>query len=177
MSVKDIHSMTNRASRYVDRTAYLVCFPMSVIFVLVILLQVLFRYVLQAPIEWYLEVVEISFMWALFMGISIGYKAGSHIQFVILFDRLPPRVQRVLAFVCQGIGLAFFVFMTVYGFQFFLFSRNYFMPTIDISQQWKFLCVPISGVFMAIHTLELIFGNAEDVMEKAETGTDYFRRR
>lgn len=177
MSIKEIHSFTNRASRHADRIAYLVCFPMSAIFVLVILLQVLFRYVLQAPIEWYLEVVEISFMWALFMGISIGYKAGSHIQFVILFDRLPPLVQRGLAFICQGIGLAFFVFMIVYGFQFFLFSRNYFMPTIEISQQWKFLCVPISGFIMAVHTLELIFGNVKDVMDKADAGRDYFRRK
>ena len=168
------HSQT--LSRFADRLARFICFPMSVIFIGVILLQVFFRYVLRSPIEWYLEIVEISYMWALFMGITVAYKGGSHIQFIFLFKNLGPKTQRIVAFTCQLLSLFFFLFMIVAGWKFFTFSKNYMMPTIEISQQWKFLCVPISGFILLSHTLELVIGNIVDIIADSNERRDFYRR-
>ena len=176
MIYEQIYQFFQTLSDYANRIARVICFPMSIIFVGVILLQVLFRYVLQSPIEWYLEIVEISYMWALFMGITVAYKSGSHIQFIFLFKSLGPKPQRIVAFSCQLLSLFFFLFMIIAGFKFFDFSKAYVMPTIEISQQWKFLCVPISGLILLIHTLDLISGNLVDFMTKSDTKSDFFRR-
>jgi len=173
---EQLYQFFQMLSDYAHRVARIICFPMSFIFVGVILMQVFFRYVLQSPIEWYLEVVEISYMWALFMGITIAYKTGSHIQFIFLFKTLGPGLQRIVAFCCQLLSLSFFLFMIIAGFKFFQFSKAYVMPTIEISQQWKFLCVPISGLILLIHTLDLITGNLVDFKTKSDSRSDFFRK-
>jgi TRAP-type C4-dicarboxylate transport system permease small subunit len=66
--------------------------------------------------------------------------------------------------------------MIVAGWIFFTFSKAYMMPTIEISQQWKFLCVPISGVILLSHTLELLFGNLVDIIAKTDARSDFYRR-
>ena len=176
MNLERVHDFFETWSRAGDRIARFICFPMSVTFVVVILIQVFFRYVLQSPIEWYLEVVEISYMWALFMGISIAFKTGSHIQFIFLFNSMNPKMQRIVAFFGQLLSVVFFLFIAIYGFKFFSFSRNYIMPTIEISQQWKFLCVPLSGVIMLFHSLELVFGNLVDITTNVDARRGFFRR-
>jgi TRAP-type C4-dicarboxylate transport system permease small subunit len=176
MIAERIYLISETTSRYADRVARSICFPAAVIFVVVIIFQVFFRYVLQSPIEWYLEVVEISYMWSLFMGISIAFKTGSHVQFIFLFNKLGPKIQRTLAFICQFLAFLFFLFMIIFGFKFFTFSKNYMMPTIEISQQWKFLCVPISGFILLIHTVELMLGNFVDLINRHDTKRDFFRR-
>ena len=171
-----IYEIFKTASQFSDSLARFICFPMSVTFVGVILLQVFFRYILASPIEWYLEVVEISYMWALFMGITVAFKSGSHIQFIFLFKSLGPKSQRTVAFICQLLSLVFFIFMILVGFKFFTFSKAYMMPTIEISQQWKFLCVPISGIILFSHSLELLSGNLVDIITKSDVRRDFYRR-
>jgi len=162
-------------SRYADTMAKVICFPSALTFLIVLLMQVLFRYVLKRPIEWYLEVVEITYMWALFMGISMAFKAGSHIQFQFLFNKLGAKIQRYLSLICQFMALVFFIFMAIYGVKLCITAKDYILPTIAISQGWKFLCVPISGVILAFHAMDLIVGSILDIVSHSD-GNRYFYR-
>ena len=175
-SEKRVQTVFQSMSRYADLIAKIICFPTAFTFLIVLLMQVLFRYFLKRPIEWYLEVVGICYMWSLFMGISMAFKGGSHIQFQFLFNKLGGRVQRPLALTCQLIALVFFIFMVTYGVWLFNFSKDYILPTLGISQQWKFLCVPISGVILVTHTMELIVGNIVDIITQSDMRKDFYRR-
>jgi TRAP-type C4-dicarboxylate transport system permease small subunit len=174
--VNRVQTFIQALSRYADIAAKVICFPTAFTFIIVLLVQVLFRYVLKRPIEWYLEVVGISYMWSLFMGISMAFKGASHVQFQFLFNKLGARVQRSLALICQLIALVFFIFMMIYGVKLFNFSKDYILPTLGISQQWKFLCVPISGLILVIHTVELIVGNMVDIVSQSNMRRDFYRR-
>ena len=162
-------------SRHGDSIAKIICFPTALAFFIVLLMQVLFRYVLMRPIEWYLEVVGITYMWSLFMGISMAFKAGSHIQFQFLFTKLGAKIQRYLSFICQFMALVFFIFMAIYGVKLCLTAKDYIIPTIDISQGWKFLCVPISGVILVLHTMSLIVGSIVDIVSHSDRKRDFYR--
>jgi hypothetical protein len=50
------------------------------------------------------------------------------------------------------------------------------LPTLGISQRWKFLGVPISGVILVIHTMELIVGNIVDIVSQSDMRRDFYRR-
>lgn len=163
-------------SRYGDFIAKTICFPTALAFFIILLMQVLFRYVLRHPIEWYLEVVGITYMWSLFMGISIAFKSGSHVQFQFLFHKLGARIQRYLSFICQVMALFFFIFMVIYGVKLCLTAKDYIIPTIDMSQGWKFLCVPISGVILVLHTMDLIVGSIVDMASQSDRRRDFYRR-
>jgi len=163
-------------SQYGDLVARIICFPTALAFFIVLLVQVLFRYVLMRPIEWYLEVVGITYMWSLFMGISMAFKAGSHIQFQFLFNKLGAKIQRYLSFICQFMALVFFIFMAIYGAKLCITAKDYILPTIEISQGWKFLCVPISGVILVFHTMDLIVASILDIVSRSDRRRDFYRR-
>ena len=138
MNYEQLYPFFQKLSDFAHRIARFICFPMSFIFVGVILMQVFFRYVLQSPIEWYLEIVEISYMWALFMGITVAYKTGSHIQFIFLFKILNPKLQRIIAFSCQVLSLSFFLFMIIAGCASTpTVERKEVDTTIDLSGRWN----------------------------------------
>ena len=176
MTAERVHMFFKAMSQYAARIASIICFPTTVTFVIVLLMQVLFRYVLKRPLEWYLEVVSISYMWSLFMGITLAFKGGSHIQFQFLFNKLEGRIQRIIALACQFIALIFFLYMLIYGVKLFNFSKDYILPTLLISQRWKFLCVPIAGGILAVHTMELIIGNVMDMLAHSDMRRDFYRR-
>jgi len=163
-------------SRYGDLISKIICFPTGLTFFLILLIQVLFRYILLHPIEWYLEVVGITYMWSLFMGITIAFKAGSHVQFQFLFTKLSGNIQRYLSLLCQVLALFFFVFMVIYGVRLVITSKDYILPAINLSQGWKFVCVPISGAILVLHAVELIVGSIIDVIHSSETKMDFYRR-
>ena len=175
-SEKRVQTIFHSMSRYADLIAKIICFPTAVTFLIVLLMQVLCRYVLIRPIEWYLEVVGICYMWSLFMGISMAFKGGSHIQFQFLFNKLGTWAQRPLALACQLIALVFFIFMVSYGVKLCTTSKDYILPTIEISQGWKFLCVPISSVILVLHTMDLIVGTIMDIVSQSDRRRDFYRR-
>jgi TRAP-type C4-dicarboxylate transport system permease small subunit len=175
-SEKRVQTVFRSMSRYADRIAKIICFPTAFTFLIVLLLQVLFRYVLKRPLEWYLEVVGICYMWSLFMGISMAFKGGSHIQFQFLFNKLGGEIQRCLSLVCQFMALVFFIFMVIYGVKLCTTSKDYILPTIEISQGWKFLCVPISSVILVLHTMDLIVGTIVDIVSQSDRRRDFYRR-
>ena len=139
------------------------------------LAQVFFRYVLARPMDWYLEAVEIIYIWSLFMAITIAFKDARHIRFEFLYNRVPPHAQRIFSLLGQLIALVFFVFVAIYGLKFFFHAKPYTYPALQISHQWKYIFVPLSGVILVIHTLRLILGNFEDIISKSFQRRDFFR--
>ena len=97
-------------------------------------------------------------------------------MYQFLFHKLGAKIQRYLSFTCQVMALFFFIFMVIYGVKLCLTAKDYIMPTIDISQGWKFLCVPISGVILVLHTMDLIVGSIVDMASQSDRRRDFYRR-
>ncbi|MBS3918195.1 MAG: TRAP transporter small permease subunit [Deltaproteobacteria bacterium] len=53
-----------------------------------VLLGVLFRYVLKAPLPWSEEMARYLMIWGVSLGASIAFREGSHVGITILVDRL-----------------------------------------------------------------------------------------
>ena len=58
--------------------------------------QVFSRYVLGNPLVWVEELATYSFIWATFLGASLGLKHGRHVKIESFVGRLPPAGQAVL---------------------------------------------------------------------------------
>ena len=55
--------------------------------------QVFSRYVLDYPLIWVEELATYSFIWATFIGASLGLKQARHVKIETFVGRLPPRYQ------------------------------------------------------------------------------------
>jgi TRAP-type C4-dicarboxylate transport system permease small subunit len=72
-------------------------------------LQVVSRYVFDAPISWTLEVCSISYIWIVFFAGATIVRPQQHITFDMLYGALPPGWQRLFAIFTTGCVLILFV--------------------------------------------------------------------
>ena len=63
------------------------------IMVAAITIQVFTRYVFNRPIIWVEEISTYSFIWASFVGASLGLKYGRHVKIETFVEHLPPRAK------------------------------------------------------------------------------------
>lgn len=72
------------------------------------ILQVVSRYVLNAPIAWTLELCAISYVWTVFWSCNILVPDRGQIVFDVLYNLFRPGARRVVAlFITASMGLLF----------------------------------------------------------------------
>ena len=71
------------------------------------------RYVLKDPILWQEEVSAFCQVWMIYLGASVGFRAGSHVAIEMLVDSLPEKAQKIIGYVIDMIVLFVLVFLCV----------------------------------------------------------------
>ena len=93
--------------RALDGFAYLLLVSATLVMVISILLQVFFRYVMNAPLYWSEEIARYAFVWLVFIGAAIASKRGSHIGVDYVVMHLPEVPKNVLAILVNLLVLFF----------------------------------------------------------------------
>ncbi len=57
-------------------------------------LSILSRYVTKISMPWADETVMFLFIWATFLGMSVGVKRGAHLGVAVIYNALPPKARR-----------------------------------------------------------------------------------
>jgi TRAP-type C4-dicarboxylate transport system permease small subunit len=146
-----IHAAVERldqASRWLIIAAFAVM-------VVVVSLQVLFRYVLNLSLDWADEVGRLTFVWAAFLGVPHGVKIGAHVGIDFVAKLLPPAP---LAWVFRAGCAASAALMAVVGWQSVVIARetwDQLMPVLDFSTGWFYVAITVCGVHCVLHFLLL----------------------
>jgi TRAP-type C4-dicarboxylate transport system permease small subunit len=61
------------------------------------MIQIVSRYVFNAPVSWSLEICSITYVWVVFWSCNLLLTERQHIVFDVLYKKFPPRWQRVVA--------------------------------------------------------------------------------
>jgi len=125
------------------------------VMVVVVSLQVLFRYFLNLSLDWADEVGRLSFVWAAFLGVPHGVKAGAHVGIDYVAKLLPPAP---LAWLFSACCLACAALMAIAAWQSVAIARetwDQLMPVLDFSTGWFYVAIAVSGAHSAVHFLLL----------------------
>jgi TRAP-type C4-dicarboxylate transport system permease small subunit len=125
------------------------------VMVVVVSLQVLFRYFLNLSLDWADEVGRVTFVWAAFLGVPHGVKIGAHVGIDSVAKLLPPAP---LAWVFRAGCLASAALMAVVAWQSVVIARetwDQLMPVLDFSTGWFYVAITICGVHCVLHFLLL----------------------
>lgn len=116
----------------------------SVVMILVTLAQVVFRYVLAAPLPWSEELARYCFVWIVFLGGAIGLSRGIHLGVDLFVNMLPEPARRGLS-VITGALIAAFAVTVIYA-SFPVINMNMFQrsPALGVQMSWIYLAIPIS---------------------------------
>lgn len=121
-----------------------------------IILQVIFRYLLNNSLFWSEELARYLLVWLSFLGASCAYYRRAHPGIDVLTSRLNPRVRNFLALTVHIISLGLFWVMIYHGTLFAYFVRLQISPALSIPKWILFSVIPLSGVLFSIHCLFFI---------------------
>lgn len=104
--MKGIMGGISRALDWVDTVSAIL---FTTIMIVCVFLQVIFRYVLQAPLVWSEELARYAMIYIVFIGVGYGTKTGAHLGVELLINILPEVGCKVV------VGLAQILTLVLYG--------------------------------------------------------------
>jgi TRAP-type C4-dicarboxylate transport system permease small subunit len=122
----------------------------------IVLWQVLVRFVLNWNNNW-TEITAILIMsWFIFLGAAVGVRENYHLGFDVLLYVLPKGSKKVLRTISDVVVAAFACGMIYYGVQLMNLQWNERMPALGISGAFRYLPLAAGGVLIALFSIERI---------------------
>jgi len=111
----------NHIANIIEIYTPVICF---IVMYLTFLLAIFYRYILNNPIAWSLELVRISFLWAALLSISFTFKTDSHVKFDLIYNLLDERKKIYLRLVGNIIMLIAFILLIEPTISYFMFVKR-----------------------------------------------------
>ena len=118
-----------------------------------VLLQVIFRYSLKAPLAWSEETASFAFVWMALLGASVGLKGEDHPNLDIVITRFPKAFQKAAAILINLCILFVLVVMFIYGSKLALSMKSQLTAALGYSVAYMYAVLPISALVMAFHVV------------------------
>lgn len=118
--------------------------------------NVLARTLRFSGFAWFDEIVQGLFAWMVFVGAAALWREGDHFQVTWLPESLPSAPARVLRIATTVLAIVFLLAMTWYGAALTLGAKA-LTPILDLPTALFYAAIPLSGVFMLIHSLADLF--------------------
>lgn len=147
--------MLERFSDAVARTAMFLMWIGFAALIATVAMQVVARNLLQMPMIWTGDLAQLLFIWLIFVGAAVGLRRGAHYTVDILpRDRAPVRlVQDALSVVAAVVVIYILIW---HGWTLTQIRSSGSIQSLGISQFWSFVPMPVSGLLMALFTVEAI---------------------
>ncbi len=124
--------------------------------IVIIFLQVFFRYVLKNPLGWTGEAACYLFVWMIFIGTYRLLRDREHMCIDILFKKLGTNWQKICSIVYYLLLIPLASILMIYGFSFakkFIFNYS---PALQLPLGWIYSILPITGFLFLILAIENI---------------------
>lgn len=144
-------------SRVIHRVMTPVIFVLGMAMFLVVIAQVIFRYVLLRPLPWSEELARYLMVWGACLAASEAYASGNHVGVTIIINAIKPGVRKIMTLV---IHLAVALLMAVIGYQGFVLSfllHDQRSPALEIPMTVPYLAVPVGAGLILIQAMALFF--------------------
>lgn len=135
------------------------------------MLQIVSRYVFNAPLAWTQEACLTAWLWAVFWGSAFLLTERDHVKFDVLYDMTAGPLRRVLALVSAIAISAGFIASLPATFDYITFYKIKSSATLNIRLDIVFSVYGIFAVAMviryALRAFALAGGAAPDALERA----------
>ena len=145
-----------------------------ILMVLVTFLQVIMRYVFDAPLTWAEETIGVLMIYFGLIGGSFGVFYGIHIALELFVDRLLKKWERGIRYLELLIYIFFGIIEIIYGIQIMKLTVFQVLPATGVPVPYTYLALPISGLIMVFFAIVLFTKVRKG--EKNESGTNYIIR-
>ncbi len=156
----------------VNLVAQWICYRLLELIVVVIVLQVVLRFIFNSPTKWSEEAAMISLVWFGMLAVAIGVRRHRHIAITFFRDLLPPRGGIALDIFAQLMILTFALILFTNGSDLMALAGKTRLPASQIPKNLLYLSAMTGGALMALNALtNLIAGPLNDGDNSAPEST------
>ncbi len=130
-----------------SRTAAFLLIAMT----MMVLIQVVSRYVFQSPTAFTEELVRYLLIWTGFIGAAYAFSTRQHMALIFIRDKLSDAYKRILMIGVDALILCFALFvMIVGGTNLSISVMDQYSPLLGISRGVVYAMAPISGALIVL---------------------------
>lgn len=126
-------------------------------------IQIILRYftfLSMRPFAWGDEVLRLSAIWVIFLGLSVGIREGAHFTVDLLLNKIKPEKARHGADTAIDIMVMGLLAILAYkGFSYTITNTMSSLQNIQISMAWFYASIPVGCLFGIVEYLyKIAFG-------------------
>ena len=133
---------------------------------LILLAQVIMRYVFSRPLTWSEEAARFICVYVSFIGISYAYRQKGHIRMEVVVNLFPQAVRRGLEVLINLGTIALFCYMIPFSFRFIGIQAGVKATATHIPMSIVYTALPLgmalSCVRLLISSLRIVWGEEEN---------------
>ena len=138
---------------------------------IMVLIQVVSRYVFQSPTAFTEELVRYLLIWTGFIGAAYAFFVRAHMALVFVREKLPEASRRLLVIFIDAVVLLFAAGVMIYGgIRLSVSVWDQLSPLLGISRGLVYSMAPLSGILIVlaqiINLYEDFGGKLEDSVNK-----------
>jgi TRAP-type C4-dicarboxylate transport system permease small subunit len=154
-----VHKLT-RCDHLLAKGEGWVLITLVMVMTVVVMLQVIYRYVLARPLDWSEELARYLFVWISILGAALSVQRRGHFGMDFFFRMFPDKGRRFLIFLIYFLMGVVILVILVEGISLVRKTAAQQSPAMEISMGWAYACLPVGAALMAIHLLAIIVKEA-----------------
>lgn len=159
----------NNLRKKIDKVLEWLVVTLMATLVLVVLWQVISRYVMTSPSSFTDELAGYLLIWVGIVGAAYVAGKGEHLAIDLLLRRSNPELRYKLELIINVLIILFSVAVLVVGGSWLMYSRFYLSVTsaaLGIPLGYVYLALPLSGVLITYYSIDNIITKVKENRKK-----------
>lgn len=154
----------------IDRTVRVIVSTMILVFTVVILVSIFFRYVLNDSLVWSEQVCRYLYVWMVMLGMPIVYRAKGNVAFDLFYNKFSTRIKHLFHVITDLLIACFSGFLALQGLKYTILKGSTIITGINLPQGYLYVSQTIGGVIMILFVIEHIIFEVKAGDDKVEEG-------
>lgn len=146
--------MLSRLSLWLNRTSEAVCCGVLLAMTVVVVLQVICRYLLGAALTWSEEFARFGLVWITFLGAGIALRRRAHVGVQAIVELFSPGVRKIVQVLTIFTVVGFLLIATFKGMELALFNMKQYSPAMGLPMGLVYLAIPSGCLVLIIQLAE-----------------------
>jgi TRAP-type C4-dicarboxylate transport system permease small subunit len=143
-------------SRFIELVLLFICSALLVLLTLSVFLEVVIRYVLNAPLSWTEEIARFALVWFAMLASAVAARRGVHFAFRWGMKPFPEAVRRPVRQVVNVLVITFLSFLLVQGIGTLGVVSDQTSMATEIDMRIPYSAIPVGmGLVMVIYMIDV----------------------
>jgi len=139
-------------------TKWVIVLGFSILVVLV-LMQIVWRYILELPLPWSDEAIRYLLVWVTLLAIARAFRNDEHLRLGALFEKCAKPIRSFLWLLFNLLTLSFQSLLMIYGIPNAILGNFTNSPGLDISLFVPYLSIPVAAGVMLVNQIDYTLFN------------------